>query len=160
MDIILTAKKIKAKICISLARYPFTYRSSSFWWSKCGFSIGENAIIGPYCLFWSNYSTNTDNIVIEDNVVIGPSVILIGASHLKEDIAKYGKIVTTTKGKITIKKGSWIGAGSIILPDVIINEGAIVGAGAVVTKDVEPYTIVAGVPARKIGVVKRLENND
>lgn len=154
MDIVLTARKIKAKICISLARYPFTYTSSSYWWRKCGFIIGKNARISPYCLLWSNYSTVTDNIVIEDDVVIGPNVTLIGVTHPKEDIVKYGKIVTTTTGKITIKKGSWIGAGSIILPNVVIHEGAIVGAGAVVTKDVEPYTIVAGVPARKIGLVK------
>ncbi|WP_080943209.1 acyltransferase [Methanosarcina mazei] len=154
MGITLAVKKIKAKICVSLARYPFTYRSPSFWWRKCGFTIGKNTIISPYCLLWSNYSTSTDNIVIEDDVVIGPNVTLIGASHQKEDIAKYGKIVTTTKGKIVIKKGSWIGAGSIILPNVTIYEGAIVGAGAVVTKDVEPYTIVVGVPAKKIDVVK------
>lgn len=153
MGIILTARKIRAKICVSLARYPLTYRWPSFWWRKCGFSIGKNTIISPYCLFWSNYSTSTDNIVIEEDVTIGPNVTLIGASHKKEDIAMYGKIITTTTGKITIK-GSWIGAGSIILPNVVIHEGAIVGAGAVVTKDVEPYTIVAGVPARKIGLVK------
>jgi len=154
MGIILAAKKIKAKIIISLARYPFTYRSSSFWWRKCGFTIGKNTIISPYCLLWSNYSTVTDNIVIGDDVIIGPNVIFIGASHKKEDIANYGKIVTTTIGKIIIKNGSWIGAGAIILPDITIHEGAIVGAGAVVTKDVEPYTIVAGVPAKKIGMVK------
>lgn len=154
MGIISTTKKIRAKICISLARFPFTYKSSSFWWRKCGFTIGKNTIIGPYCLLWSNYSTITDNIVIGDDVVIGPSVTLIGVSHQKEDIAKYGKVVTTVKGEITIKNGSWIGAGSIILPNVTIHEGAIVGAGAVVTKDVEPYSIVAGVPAKKIGVVK------
>ncbi|KKG75747.1 hypothetical protein DU43_13600 [Methanosarcina mazei] len=154
MSIISTIKKIRAKICISLARFPFTYKSSSFWWRKCGFTIGKNTIIGPYCLLWSNYATITDNILIENNVVIGPNVTLIGVSHQKEDIARYGKVVTTVKGKITIKNGSWIGAGSIILPNVTIHEGAIVGAGAVVTKDVEPYTIVAGVPARKIGMVK------
>ena len=44
----------------------------------------------------------------------------------------------------------WIGAGAIILNGVTIGDGAIVGAGAVVTKDVEPYTVVAGNPARKI----------
>jgi len=40
------------------------------------------------------------------------------------------------------------------MPNVVIGEGAVVGAGAVVTKDVEPYTVVAGVPAKKIGSVK------
>ena len=48
----------------------------------------------------------------------------------------------------------WIGAGVIILSGVTIGECSVVGAGAVVTKDVEPYTIVAGVPARKIKDIK------
>lgn len=48
------------------------------------------------------------------------------------------------------KDDAWIGAGSIILPGVTIGEGAVVGAGAVVTKDVPPYTVVVGVPARPI----------
>jgi acetyltransferase-like isoleucine patch superfamily enzyme len=45
----------------------------------------------------------------------------------------------------------WIGYGAIILPGLTIGEGAVVGAGAVVTKDVEPFAIVGGNPARKIG---------
>jgi acetyltransferase-like isoleucine patch superfamily enzyme len=45
---------------------------------------------------------------------------------------------------------AWIGSNCIILPNVSIGEGAVVAAGAVVTKDVEPFSIVAGVPARKI----------
>ena len=49
-----------------------------------------------------------------------------------------------------IKRGAWIGAGAIILPNVTIGERAVVGAGAVVTKDVPPYTVVAGVPAKEI----------
>jgi acetyltransferase-like isoleucine patch superfamily enzyme len=55
---------------------------------------------------------------------------------------------------IHIKKGAWIGAGSIILHGVTIGEYSVVAAGAVVTKNVPPYTVVAGVPAR---VVKKLE---
>lgn len=50
---------------------------------------------------------------------------------------------------------SWIGVGAIILNGVTIGDGAVVGAGAVVTKDVEPFTIVAGNPARKINDVPR-----
>ena len=49
-----------------------------------------------------------------------------------------------------IKDDVWIGAGVIILSGVTIGECSVIGAGAVVTKDVEPYTVVAGVPARKI----------
>lgn len=46
---------------------------------------------------------------------------------------------------------AWIGPNTIILHSVHIGEGAVVAAGAVVTKDVEPYTIVAGIPAKKVG---------
>jgi len=57
------------------------------------------------------------------------------------------------KREIVIEKDAWLGAGVIVLPGVKIGEGAIIGAGAVVTKDVEPFTIVGGVPAKKIGEV-------
>lgn len=54
-------------------------------------------------------------------------------------------------GKVVIEDDCWIGAGSIITAGVTIRKGTIVAAGAVVTKDTEPYSIVAGVPAKKIG---------
>lgn len=57
---------------------------------------------------------------------------------------------TTISKPITISKGAWIGARSMVLKGVTIGEGAIIGAGSVVTKDVPPYTIVAGNPARII----------
>ncbi len=53
-----------------------------------------------------------------------------------------------------IKKGAWIGAGAILLPGVTIGEYSLVAAGAVVTKDVLPYTMVAGVPAKVIKELK------
>lgn len=53
-------------------------------------------------------------------------------------------------GGVKIKDDVWIGAGVIILSGITIGECSVIGAGAVVTKDVEPYTVVAGVPARKI----------
>jgi acetyltransferase-like isoleucine patch superfamily enzyme len=58
--------------------------------------------------------------------------------------------VTTISKPILISKGAWIGAKSVILKGVTIGEGAIVGAGSVVSKDVPPYTIVAGNPAKII----------
>lgn len=146
--------KLKFKLCFTLARIPVSYKWPTFWWRKCGFSIGKNVNIGPYCLLWANYHSSLGQITIEDFVTIGPNVTLVSVSHSKNDIAKYGKVVCTTEGKIEIKNGSWIGAGAIVLPNVTINEGSIVGAGAVVTRDVEAYTVVAGSPAKKIGVVE------
>ena len=60
-------------------------------------------------------------------------------------------------GRIVMEAHSFVGANAVILPDIVIGEGAVVGAGAVVTKDVAPWTIVAGVPARPIGVRQRLD---
>jgi acetyltransferase-like isoleucine patch superfamily enzyme len=52
---------------------------------------------------------------------------------------------------IRIADGAWIGGGAIVLPGVTVGQGAVVAAGSVVTKDVEPFTIVAGVPTMVIG---------
>jgi len=54
-------------------------------------------------------------------------------------------------GKVVIGDRAWISCRAIILPGVTIGEGAVVAAGAVVTKDVAPYTIVGGIPAKEIG---------
>lgn len=78
-------------------------------------------------------------ITIEDNVTIAFRVILV----CHDD-------ATHTVGPIILKHKCYIGAGAIILPGVTVGEGAIVAAGAVVTKDVPPWTLVGGVPARVI----------
>ena len=62
---------------------------------------------------------------------------------------------TDKGGRVTIGSRAWIGYRALILPGIKIGEGAVVGAGAVVTHDVEPYTIVAGNPAKPIGVRPR-----
>lgn len=69
--------------------------------------------------------------------------------------SKYGKFVDVKnsiqkKGKTIIEDDVWIGAGSIILKGIKISKGAVIAAGSVVTKDVEPYSIYAGVPAKMI----------
>ncbi|MCW7079146.1 MAG: hypothetical protein OCU16_06440 [Candidatus Methanospirare jalkutatii] len=62
-------------------------------------------------------------------------------------------------GKVRIKHDAWIGTGAIILPNVTIGEFSIIGAGAVVTKDVPPYTVVAGIPARIIKKIKSINED-
>jgi len=143
-------RKIRGKICSTLAKYPVTHKWPTYWWRKCGYSIGKNVSIGPDCLIWAWHHLDTDNIVIEDDVSIGPRVMIIARTHPITQIETYGKTMSSIGTKVVIKRGAWIGAGAIILPNVTIGERAVVGAGAVVTKDVPPYTVVAGVPAKEI----------
>lgn len=83
-------------------------------------------------------------ITIEDGVMLAPGVSILTVNH---DLKDHCILIPIP---VTIKKNAWIGANATICPGVEIGEGAVVGAGAVVTKDVEPYTVVAGVPARFI----------
>ena len=80
------------------------------------------------------------------NVSIGPEATILTLGHDPRSAA-----FADRGGDVVIGDRVWIGYRAIILPGVTIGEGAVVGAGALVTKDVEPYVIVVGNPARKIG---------
>lgn len=104
--------------------------------------IGSKVWIGPYSYF------DARALDIEDCVGIGPGTRILGSKHTgrPEDVP----IIQTDLviKPVRICHGSDIGMNAVILPGVTVGEGAIVGAGAVVTKDVDPRTIVAGVPAQ------------
>ena len=88
---------------------------------------------------------NIDEITIGESATISRDVFLCGASH---DITS--PIMELVHAPITIGPQAWIGARAIVLPGVTVGEGAVVAAGAVVTKDVPPWTVVAGNPAREV----------
>jgi|CXWL01.1.fsa_nt_gi acetyltransferase-like isoleucine patch superfamily enzyme len=119
--------------------------------------IGDNVFIGG--------GSNIDCVVsvtIEDDVLISYGCSLADSDNhsvryslRKKDLADWkagGKHdwSTTISKPIRVCKGAWVGARAIILKGVTIGEGAVIGAGSVVTKDVAPYNIVAGNPARVI----------
>lgn len=106
--------------------------------------IGRGCIIGDRC----QLDARCGGIFMGEDVNIGTCVSLWTGSHDANDswFRSMHKI-----GKITIGNRAWLGSHCVILDQVNIGEGAVVAAGAVVTKDVDPYTIVAGVPAKKIG---------
>ena len=97
-------------------------------------SLGDGA--WAYCL---------DNITIGKNCCIGEDVRLLTGSH---DVASAHFDLVTRP--IVIHDHVWIATGAIVLPGITIGEGAVVAAGAVVTKDVEPWMVVGGNPAKFI----------
>lgn len=81
-----------------------------------------------------------------DDVSIGPEAVILTLGHDPQSLDFEDR-----GGEVIIGNRAWIGFRAVILPGIKIGEGAVVGAGAVVTKDVAPFTIVAGNPARPIG---------
>ncbi len=123
-----------------------------------GYHIGKDVYVAEGLIIAEKLE-DIHNLIIEDRVAIGPGVMFLTSSD--PNFSRIRPYVKTERGKIIIKKDAWIGAGAIILPNIIIGEGAVVGAGAVVTKNVLSYTIVAGVPAKAINkVVLKNENNN
>ena len=120
-------------------------------WRACGFRIGREVYIAEGLIVVEILEDFTEKLVIGDRVAIAPRVTLITSSDA--NWSRLNEVLPPVRGRIVIEDDAWIGAGAIILPNVTVGEGAVVGAGAVVTRDVPPYTKVAGVPARPIGTV-------
>ena len=110
-----------------------------------GIVLGKGVSIGPKALL-----DGRKGLTIEEGAVIGYGAIIWTLNHDYNDIHFCGK-----GAPVTIGRRAWICSNSIILPGITVGEGAVVASGAVVTHDVEPYTIVGGIPAKVIG--KRAE---
>jgi len=116
-------------------------------------SLGDHVFIGPRVLIGA---TAVAPVSIGNHVLFGPEVKLITGDH-RLDLPER-TIMASGPGKqgaIVIEEDVWIGAGAIVLKGVTVGAHAVVGAGAVVAKDVGPYEIWAGNPARPVG--KRAE---
>lgn len=107
-----------------------------------GVQLGDRCVINHGCLFDGRNFT----IQVGTDVSIGPEAAILSLGHdpRSADFADRG-------GPVCIGNHVWIGYRAVVLPGVNIGEGAVVGAGAVVSRDVAPYTIVVGNPARSIG---------
>lgn len=90
------------------------------------------------------------SITIGKNCLFGPRVILRAANHKYMEKNKLISMQGHSIGEINIEDDVWIGANTVILPNVKIGIGAVVGASSVVTKNIGPYEVVAGNPARLI----------
>lgn len=108
-------------------------------------SIGKGSIIGDKAVL----DTRRGGIEIGENVQLGSFVKLWTGSHNHDD--PYFRSTHGKRGPIKIGNRAWLGPNVTVLHSVTIGEGAVVAAGSVVTKDVEPFAIVGGIPAKKIG---------
>jgi acetyltransferase-like isoleucine patch superfamily enzyme len=90
-------------------------------------------------------------IMIGDDCLIASNIYITATAHRFDDKDRLIREQGGTEGDICIGDDVLIGTKVTILPGVNIGEGAVIGAGSVVTKNVEPYTIVAGVPAKELG---------
>jgi len=111
-----------------------------------------NIVIGDNCALNTNVQIGAScgKIIIGNNVMIAPNVVIRAANHgLRRD--RPMRFQPHTYGEIIIEDDVWIGSNAVITSGVLLAKGSVVGAGAVVTKSTEPYSIVGGVPARKIG---------
>lgn len=114
-------------------------------------SLGQNVfvankvIIGNGCKIQNNVSIY-DSVTLEDDVFCGPSMVFTNVINPRSSIKRKNEYKNTL-----VKHGATIGANATIVCGVTLGDYSFIAAGAVVTKDVEPFALMAGVPAKRIG---------
>ena len=121
-------------------------------------SFGQNCVIGPNVTMGNGVKVQNnvsiyEGVEIEDDVFLGPSCVFTNVINPRSFIVRKEEF-----RKTRLKKGCSIGANATIVCGVSIGEYALIGSGAVITKDVKPYALMVGVPARQIGWVSRSGN--
>lgn len=123
---------------------------------KLGVTIGEDVVINDGFSIASDIG-HEHNLSIGDRVAFGPNVTIVLTSHPNNSRLRTMKSLHENFevfGSVRIDDDAWIGAGAIILPNVVVGRCSVVGAGSIVTKNVPPYSIVAGNPAEIINSIE------
>ena len=107
--------------------------------------VGNKVVIGDRCKIQNNVSVY-DNVTLEEGVFCGPCMVFTNVYNPRSFIERKDEYRDTL-----VKRGATLGANCTIVCGVTIGEFAFVGAGAVVNKDVKPYALMLGVPARQVG---------
>jgi acetyltransferase-like isoleucine patch superfamily enzyme len=118
--------------------------------------IQKNVVVGARCKI-SSHTFVCEGVIIEDEVFVGHGVMFINDLYPRA-VTDEGDLQTEADWRVietTIKRRASIGSNATIIGGVTIGEEALIGAGAVVTRSVPPYAIVAGVPARVVGDVRK-----
>lgn len=153
-SLILLFRKIHYNILQIILRRKFRRVGKNFKFDPFGrysfdtIEVGNDVFIGPGAILLATESF----IRLGNKIMFGPNVTMMGGDHNTTVIGKYMYDVIEKLPEndipIIIEDDVWIGTGAIILKGVTIGEGSIVAAGSVVNKDVAPYSIVGGVPAK------------
>jgi len=114
-------------------------------------NLGQNVVVSPEVILGNNVKVQNNvsiytGVICEDDVFLGPSMVFTNVINPRSGINRRGQYTKTT-----VKKGASIGANATIICGHDIGEFAFIGAGAVVTKEVPPYALVIGNPARQMG---------
>ncbi|WP_295384453.1 acyltransferase [uncultured Thiodictyon sp.] len=116
---------------------------------RCSFGqnvfVGNDVLIGNSCKVQNNVSIY-DAVTLEDDVFCGPSMVFTNVYNPRSAVIRKDEYRRTL-----VKRGATIGANATLVCGVTLGEYAFIAAGAVITKDVKPYALMAGVPARQIG---------
>lgn len=136
---------------ISIGNNVSVFNGSILAADKGELSIGNNVSIGANT---SVEASDGGKILIADDVLIAQNVVLRASNHRFDDLQKPISHQGHTGGSIVIETGVWIAANVVVTADVRIGAHSIVAAGAVVTKDVPPYALVGGVPAKVLKMRK------
>jgi len=120
--------------------------------------IGQNVMIAPRVILGNQVKVQNNvsvyaGVVCEDDVFLGPSCVFTNVINPRSFVERKNEFQTTL-----VKKGATIGANATILCGITIGEYAMIGAGSVVTKDVPPYALIVGNPAKQIGWVDKEGN--
>lgn len=116
-------------------------------------NIGQNVVISPKVILGRNVKIQNNvsvytGVECEDDVFLGPSMVFTNILNPRSHVVRRDKYQKTL-----VKKGASIGANATVLCGIEIGEYAMIGAGAVITKDVLPYALMIGNPAKQIGWV-------
>ncbi len=114
-------------------------------------NIGQNVVVSPEVVLGKNVKVQNNvsiytGVICEDDVFLGPSMVFTNVVNPRSGVSRRGQYTKTV-----VKKGATIGANATIVCGFDIGEYAFIGAGAVIIKEVKPYALVVGNPARQIG---------
>jgi UDP-2-acetamido-3-amino-2,3-dideoxy-glucuronate N-acetyltransferase len=107
--------------------------------------VGNRVVIGNNCKIQNNVSVY-DNVTLEDDVFCGPSMVFTNVYNPRSAVSRKDEYRNTL-----VKRGVTLGANCTVVCGTTLGEYAFVAAGAVINRDVKPYALMAGVPARQIG---------